>query len=436
MSATNSGQSIEINWQWWDAQVEARQAFYSGDYDVVVLRTGYGGGKTITGARLVHEVSLAINGSHNLVLAPDFQKGGPATYAGFFEELPGEDTVPNDANGDPENSPIVAGYNQNEKRLTYRNGSVARLGSADTWSRYAGSEFNVIWCDEVSHYGTTDLYDLREMLVTRQRTEEGPNVMFWTSTGNGYDQFYDITERKVDQEGDPLTWGDRLKVVVGSTANNPFLPEKEKMLASFEGTAREEQALHGGFAAAEGLVYNQFSRNTHVVSAERANELASDNSLFGYDHGWKDKRVVVDCRKTPAGQYLVYDLFYRSESKYTDAVRWLTDNEKPIGTIYSEHEPEHQEAFRQAGYPVEPAIKDLDEGIPAVRERLEVDEEGRPGLLINEECSAAVQEFLSYKEEHVGKSVAVDHFLDALRYLIMGDTMGTKVVSPDVTTPI
>jgi len=156
------------------------------------------------------------------VLAPDRQKGGPATYKGFFERLPGENTVPNDSAGDPENSPIVAGYHGTKHRLTLINGAVVQLGGADVWSRFAGSEFNAIWMDEVAHYGTTDLYDLHEMLVTRQRTEAGPNVTLWTSTGNGFNQFYDITERQVDEDDEALRWSDRLKIVVGSSLNNPF----------------------------------------------------------------------------------------------------------------------------------------------------------------------------------------------------------------------
>ncbi|WP_216647823.1 hypothetical protein, partial [Shigella sonnei] len=48
------------------------------------------------------------------------------------------------------------------------------------------------------------------------------------------------------------------------------------------------------------------------------------------------------------------------------------------GRVYAEHEPEHIEMFRQAGYPTEKAVKDLDEGIPLVREFLETDDAGRP----------------------------------------------------------
>lgn len=422
-STSSPPQTVSLNWGFWDKQLDAREAVHSGEHDLVVFRGGYGSGKTVLGARLTLEIALDIPHSDNLVLAPDAQKGGPSTYKGFFKQLPGENTIP-DEGGDPENSPIVDSYHGTKRRVTLTNGSVIRLGSADVWNRYAGSEFNWIWCDEVAHYDHTNLFDLNRMLLSRQRTEGGPNVTLWTSTGNGYNPFYDFVERQQTPDGEPLPT--RLVNIVADSRNNPFLPEKEKLVRQFEGTAKEEQGLSGGFAAAEGLVYSSFSRERHVIPEAEADELVDESQppIYGYDHGWDDPRVVLDIRRTAYGQYLVYDLFYRSESKVKEGVKWAS--KRPKGLVYCEHEPEHQEQFKAAGFRVEPAIKDLDEGIPAVRERLDVDSEGRPGLLVSDRCTELVQEFLSYKEEHVGKSVAIDHALDSLRYAIMGDTAPTK----------
>ena len=415
---------VELGGTYWDAQLKVFDALESGANDLVVLRTGYAGGKTLLASDWLHQVAVQIPKSHNLLMAPDYQKGGPATYKTFFERLPGTDTVP-DEGGDPENSPIVNEYNAVEHRLTYVNGSIARLGSADKWNRYAGSEFNAIACDEPAHYDNTNLYDLVEMLTSRQRTSQGPNVMLWTSTGAGFNEYYDITERQVDENEEPLPWADRMKVIVGSSLENPFLPDdaREKLERQFEGTDREAQALHGGFAAPTGLVYADFSRERHVRPVDSLRErLQSDWRIYGYDHGWDDPRVVLEVGKTEYGQLVVLDEFYKSGVEYDRAVEWLTANDKPSGTVHAEHEPEHQRAFRKAGYSVEPAIKDLDEGIPAVRKRLDWrdDPEGRPGLLVAERCTETVREFLDYQEDDVGTSKAVDHALDSLRYAVMG----------------
>lgn len=194
---------VDIDWMWTDYQARVRDALEVSEHDLVVFRTGYGGGKSITGSQWIHRGAIQSDGGESLVMGQDFQKAEATTFKVFFETLPGEDTVPDDAEGDPENSPIVAGYNEVKKRLTYITGHVARLGSADKWNRYAGGEFNRIWCDEVAHYENTDLYRLHEMLVTRQRTQRGPNTTLWTSTGNGFNQFYDVTERQVTKDDDP-----------------------------------------------------------------------------------------------------------------------------------------------------------------------------------------------------------------------------------------
>ncbi len=421
--------------QWAPYQAETLRALRGGEYDLVAFRGGYGSGKSVLGARWIHRVSWRIGqGCESLVLAPKFSRGGPATYRVFFEELPGENTYPDDGDGDPENSPIVAGYNQNKRRITYANGAIVHLGSADKWNRYAGTEFNAIWGDEVAHYDNTNLYDLHEMLVSRQRTDQGPNVTLWTSTGSGYGQFYDITERKVTPDEEPIPWADRMRVVVANSLDNPFLPDeaKAKLRAQFEGTEREEQALAGGFSAAQGLVYSSFSRTKHVVDYEQiADRLQDDWRIYGYDAGWDDPRVVVAVAKTHYDQHVVVDCFYESGAAIEAVVdpddtrhgeAWMEG--KPRGRVYCEHEPAHIEKFSRAGWPAEKAEKSLDEGIPHVRSRLEFDDEGRPGLLVCGSCSALIQEFLSYEEDDVGSSGVDDHALDALRYALFSDDVG------------
>lgn len=419
---------LELDWAFWDPQLEAIDALESGEYDVVVFRGGYGSGKTILGSRWIIEQALAISRSDNLLIAPDSQKGAPTTYKVFFEQLPGEDTVP-DEGGEPENSPIIAEYNRNESRLTLVNGSIIRLGSADVWNRYAGGEFNTIWCDEVAHYEHTDLFKLNRMLISRQRTDAGPNVTLWTSTGNGFNQFYDFVERQQTPDDDPIPT--RIHNVVADSRNNPFLAEKDKLVRQFEGTEKEQQGLAGGFAASEGLVYDRFSRATHVVGRD-AVDVRDDWRLYGYDYGFKDPRVLLEIGQTPADQYVVLDCYYRSQQpveKLTGTfdgrrlVRkgWVQSQAKQPGRVFCDHEPEHYERFRNAGFDAQAAEKDIDEGINEVQSVLDTDADGRPGLLVVEDCTNLIQEFQSYKEDDVGTKRAEDHALDALRYAIMGD---------------
>lgn len=421
MSAT---QKIDINYKWTDYQAHVRDELEGGDSDLVVFRSGFGGGKSRCGAQWIHRGAIADREGtgESLVMAQDYEKGKSTTFSVFFKTLPGEETNPF-KDGDPENSPVISTYHQIDKRLVYITGHVVWLGGADKWNRFAGGEYCRIWCDEVAHYPPqTSLYDLHRMLITRQRTEVGPNSTLWTSTGNGYNQFYDLTERQVDADENPLPWADRMEVVVASTEDNRLLPPDglERIQDQFAGTPREEQGLHGGFAAAEGLVYDGFSRQIHVRPLEDIT-VHSDWRMYGYDYGWNDPRVIIEFARTPANQYAAIDCYYREGQPVEDAITWLRTNEKPSGPIYCDHDPEHIDKFRQAGYNGQAATKDLDEGISEVQDVLDTDSEGRPGLLVANHLTELIQEFQSYKEEDVGTSRAEDHCCDVTRYAIMGD---------------
>ena len=428
-----------LTYDLWESQRTTLNALRSGDHDVVAFLAGYGSGKSITGARWLIAQALRYPGSRFLAMGIDFTKARDTTFRVLFKNLPGDrtDIVTSAYNG-PETSPIVADYNQAEHRLTLVNDSVIILGSADRWNRYAGDEYGAIWMDEPSHYGE-DLHDLLEMMGSRLRGVAGPKVMFWTLTGNGYNAAWEILEKCQDANGDPI--GLRIEVVRASTLDNPYLSDGEK--ARFErqygGTDREEQALHGGFEAAQGLVYSRFKRDTHVLPHSEARRLVEDQErwrIYGYDAGWRDPRVLLELGRTSYGQFVVLNEFYERNAHVEDAIKWLQRNDKPRGTIYCEHEPADIQKFEQAGYTAVKAEKSLDGGIAEVRKRLEADgsrevssgtrderdgeatKRPRTGLLVSERCEHLIREFLGYKEEHVGTSNTDDHCLDSLRYCL------------------
>lgn len=136
-------------------------------------------------------------------------------------------------------------------------------------------------------------------------------------------------------------------------------------------------------------------------------------------------RALLEIGRTDYGQLVVLDEFHESESHVSDAIGWLDHNDKPPGTIHCEHEPADMKKLDAAGYRTERADKSLDAGIDEVRNRLEHDTDDRPGLSVSGRCENLIQEFLGYKEEHVGTTQAVDHCLDSLRYALMGDSTAT-----------
>lgn len=415
----------------WDAQRECLDAVESGEHDVVAFLAGFGSGKSVFGARWLLAKALQYPGSRFLAMGVDFQKARDTTYPKLFAQLPGErTTLTTSAYNGPENSPIISDYNRQEHKLTLTNDSVITLGSADKYSRYAGAEFGAVWLDEPSHYGDK-LHDLTGMMTTRLRGVEGPKTMLWTLTGEGYNAAWEILEQRQNADGDPI--GLDIAVVRASVLDNPYLTQgdKQRFRRQYAGTAQEQQALHGGFAASTGLVYSQFTHDTHVIPQADARERVTDDwRIYGYDAGWADPRVLLEVGRTPYDQLVVLDEFYEHESHIEDAVAWLQRTNKPRGRIYCEHEPSEIRKFERAGWDARRAEKSLDAGIAELRRRLSQENNGRdnsgtgePGLLVNESCENLIREFLGYKEEHVGASSAEDHALDALRYAIVSDAM-------------
>jgi len=425
--------SFDIVWAYWRPQREAIQAVYSGDYDIVGFVAGYRSGKSVTGARLTVEVALnpAFAPSRSLAMGVSYQEAKKTTYPVLFEEIPGaskEELDPFLYAGDPEKSPLIANFSKQDGVLTWFNGSVTILASADKPDRYKGGKFSFAWLDEVAHYKEDRIHPIRKTIG--ERFDLGPPAcQLWTTTGNGLNPAYDVLARHEDEENNAL--GSRVHTVRASSENNPFLTREDRArLRRTHGNSKvAAQALHGAFEAPEGQVYSTFRRQSHVVELTEDDTVDVDASIvdgwrmYGYDAGWNDPRVLLEIAKTDYGQFVVVDEFYRSETQVEDICGgpkyddwWLRG--KPKGYIYAEHNPADIAKFRKAGFKAGKAEKDIDDGIDRVRHRLRADGDGRVGLLVAERCENLIGEFQSYTEDDVGRDGADDHALDALRYAL------------------
>lgn len=450
-----------LSFEFWEAQREALDAFMAAEYDITAFLGGFGSGKTTTGARLLITLAQQYPGSKHAAMAIDFQKGNETTFETLFRNLPGRRThiLTSNFNG-PEQSPIVADYNRNDHRLIFTNDSIIRLASADHPQSVIGDEFMSIWLDEPSKYHPNrKLYDIAlDVVPSRLRAHEPQYGQFWSLTGNGYNAAYKILQERVNKNGEEL--GTKIFVKRASMLNNPYLSDtvKARHRRQYEGTAVADQALHGGFAAAEGLVYD-LSREAHIWPLDIHRDNGIDHiaieyqgktvpidesyRVYGYDHGWHpDPRAMVEIGKTVGEHRLVVlDEFKATKSPLPQSMRWL--GTKPGGAIACEHVGEDVEEFNEGSedapdydpneFHAFKANKSLDAGISKVAgEWLNPrDKEGNPlppKLLIAERCEELINEFFSYKQEDIGGKDADDHLLDCLRYAIMAVEEGDDVL--------
>jgi len=429
--------TASLRYQFWSAQQEALDEFMSGEHDITAFLGGYGSGKTTTGARLLNTLATTYPGSKHAAIAIDFKKGSQTTFEELFRNLPGERThiLTSNYNG-PENSSIVEDYNRNDHRLTFVNDSVIRLGTADNPDDVIGDEYMSVWLDEPSKYHpNAKLYDMAlETIPTRLRAHDPQLGQFWSLTGNGYNAAYEILRERRNADGDDINHD--IHITYASVLENPFLDEdvRARFRRQYSGTAKEEQALYGGFATAEGLVY-EVERGRQIVPLEAFGErlppLDSDYAVYGYDAGWQDPRVVLDIRTTIGDNSLVvYDEFYKSQVHVDEAIDWLGEpGERPEGVIVTEHEPADRDDLESAGWSTVNAEKDIERGIAEVSSRFnpvddETGERQPPRLYVAERCENTVKELFTYKQDQVGGADAKDHAMDSLRYAIMGVERG------------
>lgn len=424
----------DLRYEFWGDQQEALDAYMSQQYEIVAFLGGYGSGKTTTGARLTNTLAMSFPGSKHAVMAIDFKKGNDTTFETLFKNLPGERThiLTSSYNG-PEKSPIIEDYNRNDHRLTYINDSVVRLGTADNPDDLIGDEYMSIWLDEPSKYHPNDkLYDMSlETLPTRLRSHDPQFGQFWSLTGNGYNATYEILRERKGRDGEPINHD--IHITYASVLDNPFLSEERRAQFKnmYAGTSKEEQALHGGFATAEGLVY-EVERGRQIVDrdafGDRLPPIESDYRVYGYDAGWQDPRVVLELGRTIGDKRLVVlDEFYRSETHVDEAIEWLDG--RPDGVVITEHDPADRDDFESAGWSTVNAVKDIEKGIAEVSSRFnpvdpETGERKPPRLYVTERCENTVKELFTYKRDQVGGTDAKDHAMDSLRYAIMGVAQG------------
>lgn len=402
----------DLDYELWSAQEKALDSIRSGDYHITNFRAGFRGGKSVLGARSIILLASQFQETRYLVIGDSFQEAWNSTFRILFEQFPeadGEDNI--------EESPLVEDYSRKEKTITLKNGSKIVLGSAQKADRHKGDEYSAIWADEVAFF--RDLYDLTKMLLSRLSADKGPLQMIWTTTTNGYNDYYKITEEGIVPESEE-EHGWKIDTIVADSRNNPFLTDDALQHAIEINNASEIEGLAGGFAPAEGRVYEKFNRNTHVISYDEIEDKLVDKwRIYGVDLGWNDPKICIEIGKTSYGQLVVLNEYYESEAYITDMIQELQD--KPSGHLYTDYNyKDDVQKMRDKldDIVVKKANKSIDSGIQEVRQRLEQDDNDKAGLLVCESCTNTIQEFLSYTKSDVGGNNADDHCLDSIRYAI------------------
>lgn len=226
------------------------------------------------------------------------------------------------------------------------------------------------------------------------------------------------------------------EVVKISGLDNPYISSyKMRRTVNHLTEASQRSRLYGEFSSQSGLVYPEFSKDTHLTDIK---EIPDHWERFiSIDFGSSHPFCALWFAIAPSGYYssdqtlIVYRELYWTNKTTIESGREINR----INKLHNEEitwyvaDPESKDGRltlgRECNIRTLPAPKHLgvNEGINMVREYLQVDKEGKTRLLFTSNVKNTLKEFRLYKWDSKSKRDVVkkkdDHAMDSLRYGIM-----------------
>jgi len=230
-------------------------------------------------------------------------------------------------------------------------------------------------------------------------------------------------------------------VFKSKSTDNFFLPQDYiDMLAKFTGQYRDRFVL-GKWVAFEGLIYDNFDRETHVVHRDISE---FEWFLLAVDEGYSDPAVIGLWGIDSDNRMHLLKMFYETKVLPSDFIKKLKAfgmgliiKLKPKDMKASEWQlkmPDKEHVFDPSaaglradaeaeGLICYKANNDIFEGIQAVRDRLAIRGDGRPALTVEKDGSGIDDWLTEVESYHYDKqekpAKGLDHAMDMTRYAAM-----------------
>jgi phage terminase large subunit-like protein len=325
-------------------------------------------------------------------------------------------------------------YDKTKRKLKLKNGSSFDfLTFEQDLDKFGGAALHRV------HYDEEPPYDIRRESMMRL-IDYGGDELFTMTPLHGMSWMYDhIWEPWTKKELKEAT------LILVDMDDNPYLDERTKQRA-LEGLTREERQARksGRFVHFAGMIYDEFSRNEHVIP--EISEVPPTSRVYvGIDPGVRHMAGVVWTYLNPEDTMVVFDelaLQGHTVKQVAEAIKlihqkWGQRTEKghiiPLQPDWSVIDPSARNIVHQTGRSDQMEFTDngiitilgqnsKTAGINRVKERLQAHR-----LLVCANCQVTIDQFRKYrwatptrsendpKEEPVKKD---DHLLDALRYVV------------------
>ena len=169
-------------------------------------------------------------------------------------------------------------------------------------------------------------------------------------------------------------------------SRNAWTPDGEQYLARLNRLTgvRRKRFLDGVWAAAEGLVYDQFDSAVHVV--EPFPIPSAWRRFHAIDFGFTNPLAYQFWAEDPDGRLYLYREYYKTGVLVEDVAKWVKADldagiePRPVAVI-GDHDAEDRATFeRHSGLKVTPADKGVVAGIQDMQARLDLAADGRPRM--------------------------------------------------------
>jgi len=342
-------------------------------------------------------------------------------------------------------------FHTTDQAYRYQNKSIMAVGGMDNPAKMLSSEWDIIYWNEATE-GTENEW---EILSTRLRGGVVPyqqqiadcnpdTANHWLNQRASTDKMTRIVTR---HEDNPLYW---------NADKAEYTPEGERYVKGVLDKLSGVRLLRyrkGIWAAREGLVYDGFDRDVHVIQRHQLPEFKT--RLRAIDFGFSNPFVCQWWGLDHDGRMYLYREIYftqRTVKVHSVQIKEVSGEERFTATV-CDHDAEDRATLAENGITNIAAKKSIRQGIDAVIERLKTQGDGKPRLFVVEDAlveldlalrdgglpSSTLEEFGSYawpesKPDRNDKEEPIDaynHSMDTMRYMVMhldSHLLGAQIV--------
>ncbi len=381
---------------------------------------GRGSAKTVAGIlkmwTFVHEhpgsngaISFPVYGDIETIFLPEMRK--------FFGELEGTEWV----------------YLEKKKQLVFPTLNCrAFLLSAEEPDRGRGLNISWFWMEEVGIGGGHKHLFFILQPALRQHGDDFTDYQGWITSTPKVDkpwlkQIWDEGIHPIT--GDPIENRDRYPIFEARTVDNPCLPAsiREGLVKEWAGSRMALQELEGKFISVEGLVYPELREDIHLRAPHEDIEFIA--TVGGLDFGDASPTALYEIKMDRSRKVWITREFYKRSATDDDWLNVVAEWNLPIVLCDPSASQEDILSWRMRfNINIQPAMaaRDRQERGRLWRTRLQVREDGFPGLYISPDCPFLWNEMINLAhyipkgQEEPQKSVFApgvnDHGYDAGAY--------------------